>query len=287
LTISYVFPNVSSIPQRGNLSNRWEYAKKTGCSFIEVPADFIKTPKEAERTGLNLCDIPSKEKIPLLYSQNVSGSDCIPYILHTEPSLSRRDGFGMSVQAPLRWNDESWRIRMTQLICDISEFFGCPAKKIEIHPGDRRNSPDDILKSVHIILAQYEKLFRIAPEILLENRTGQVISTGKEIAEICQRSEADYPDLLQHFGIVLDIQQLFTVTKGKFLLELDTIPKEFIKGFHIHAKHQAPSITDPIPWEEVFSWIRGIRQDLIINPEVLLMKNVGATIGFCKEKVTH
>ncbi len=36
--------------------------------------------------------------------------------------------------------------------------------------------------------------------------------------------------------MVLDIQQLFTVTKSKFLVELDTIPMEFVKGFHIHAK---------------------------------------------------
>jgi len=287
LTISYVFPNVSSILQRGNLTTRWENAKKSGCSFVEVPADFIKTPREAERTGLNLCDIPSKEKIPLLYSQDATGPEHIPYILHTEPSLSRRDGFGMSVQAPLRWNDASWRVRITRLVCDISEFLGGPAAKIEIHPGDRRNSPSDILKGVQLILAEYQKVFGIAPEIMLENRTGQVISTGKEIAKICQCCETEYPDLLQYFGIVLDVQQLFTVTKGKFLVELDAIPMEFVKGFHIHAKHQVPSITDPIPWEKVFSRIRGIGHDVIINPEVLLMKNVGATIGFCEEKVTH
>lgn len=191
----------------------------------------------------------------------------------------------MSVQAPLRWNDESWRVRFSRLVCDISEFLGSPAAKIEIHPGDRRNSHDDILKGVQLILAEYEKIFGIAPGILLENRTGQVISTGKEIAGICRCCETDYPELLQHFGIVLDVQQLFTVTKGKFLLELDSIPMEFVKGFHIHAKHQAPSVTDPIPWEDVFSRIRGIGHDVIINPEVLLMKNVGATIGFCEERM--
>ena len=191
----------------------------------------------------------------------------------------------MSVQAPLRWNDESWRIRFSHLVCDIAEFLGSPAAKIEIHPGDRRNSPGDILKGVQLILAEYEKLFGIVPEILLENRTGQVISTGKEIAGICHCCKTDYPELLPHLGIVLDVQQLFTVTKGKFLVELDTIPMEFVKGFHVHAKHQTPSVADPIPWEEVFSRIRGIRHDLIINPEVLLMKNVGATIGFCEERI--
>ena len=287
MTISYVFPNVSSIPQRGNLTTRWEHAKKFGCSFVEVPADFIKNPNEAGRTGLDLCDIPSKEKIPLLYSLNAPAPEHIPYILHTEPSLSRRDGFGMSVQAPLRWNDELWRIRFTRLVCDISEFLGSPAANIEIHPGDRRNSSGDILKGVQLILAEYEKVFGIVPEILLENRTGQVISTGKEIAGICHCCETDYPELLQHFGIVLDVQQLYTVTKGKFLVELDAIPMEFVKGFHIHAKHQAPSIDDPIPWEEVFSRIRGIRQDLIINPEVLLMKNVGLTIEFCEKEMSE
>jgi len=193
----------------------------------------------------------------------------------------------MSVQPPLRWNDELWRVRFTRLVCDISEFLGSPAANIEIHPGDRRNSSGDILKGVQLLLAEYEKVFGIVPEILLENRTGQVISTGKEIAGICHCCETDYPELLQHFGIVLDVQQLYTVTKGKFLVELDAIPMEFVKGFHIHAKHQAPSIDDPIPWEEVFSRIRGIRQDLIINPEVLLMKNVGATIGFCEKEINE
>jgi hypothetical protein len=193
----------------------------------------------------------------------------------------------MSVQAPLRWNDESWRFRMTQLVCEISEFLGGPAAKIEIHPGDRRNSPGDILKGVQLILAEYQKVFSIAPDILLENRTGQVISTGKEIAEICHCCETDYPDLLQHFGIVLDVQQLFTVTKGKFLTELDLIPMECIKGFHIHAKHQAPSMVDPIPWNDVFARVRSIQHDFIINPEVLLLKNVAARIRFCEKGISR
>jgi len=255
-----------------------------GCSYVEIPADFIKTPREAERTGLNLCDIPSKEKILLLYSHNTPGPERIPYILHTEPSLRRRDEFGMSPQASLRWNDASWRVRFIQMVCDISEFFGTPADKIEIHPGDRRNSMDDILKGVEGILSDYENKFGVTPEILLENRTEQVISNGKQIAELCRICETDFPDLLPNFGIVLDVQQLFTVTRKKFLPELYEIPMEFVKGVHIHANnHQAPSKDDLIPWDVVFPRIRRIQHDLIINPEVLLMKNVEATIEFCRE----
>lgn len=42
MQVSYVYPNVSGISQRGGLLERWEPAKINNCEFIEIPADFIK-----------------------------------------------------------------------------------------------------------------------------------------------------------------------------------------------------------------------------------------------------
>ena len=41
MTISYVYPNVSGIQQRGGLLQRWQLAEEIGCSYIEIPAKTI------------------------------------------------------------------------------------------------------------------------------------------------------------------------------------------------------------------------------------------------------
>jgi NAD(P)-dependent dehydrogenase (short-subunit alcohol dehydrogenase family) len=52
---------------------------------------------------------------------------------------------------------------------------------------------------------------------------------------------------MDNTGIVLDVQQLYTKTKGKFVEELLMIPDNCLKAFHIHTNHKWPKLNDEIP----------------------------------------
>ena len=123
--------------------------------------------------------------------------------------------------------------------------------------------------------------FATRPVILLENRTEQFLSTEHELTMFATRI-AQEDDLRSTVGIVLDIQQLFTRTRSKFLEELHAIPTGAVKGLHIHSKHRTPSESDPVRWQEVFAWIKNLSDDVIINPEVHHRKQVPETIKFCE-----
>jgi len=274
MTISYVFPNTSEIRQRGGLDERQKLAESAGCSFVEVPADLIKKESEVNQTGQEFCSFLTKPSIAKLYKSPQKNTETIRYILHTDPALNK--------QARLRWNDPVWVDQFTRMILDISDFFGTAPAKVEIHPGDRKNSYADIVRSVHVIQDGYRDSFGHIPEILLENRTGQFISQGKQIAGLWSYIEQHDPGLTTSFGIVLDIQQLFTVTKDNFLPSLNLIPVDSLKGFHVHRLHRPPNIGDGIPWQEVFAKISVIDHDLIINPEIHHNNQVADVIGFCE-----
>ncbi len=146
----------------------------------------------------------------------------------------------------------------------------------------RRNSIDDIINAVRFIQQNFHAGFATWPLILLENRTEQFLSTGHGLAMFATRI-AQEDDLKSTVGIVLDIQQLFTRTRNNFLDELPAIPTGSVKGLHIHSKHRTPSESDPIPWRDVFAWIKDIPDGVIINPEVHHRKQVHETIQFCEE----
>ena len=277
MTISYVFPNTSEIRQRGGLDERRELAESAGCSFVEVPADLIKKESEVSLTGQEFCSFLTKESITKIYKPTVNSSGTIPFILHTDPALNK--------QARLRWNDPQWVAQFTRMIIDLSDFLGSPPAKVEIHPGDRKNSFADIVRSVRSIQAGYNDSYGMIPEVLLENRTGQFISQGKQIAALWNYIVQNDPGLVNSFGIVLDIQQLSTVTRENFLSSLDLIPLECLKGFHIHRLHRPPMIGDGIPWPEVFAKISAIRHDVIINPEIHHNNQVAGVIGFCEKMI--
>lgn len=132
------------------------------------------------------------------------------------------------------------------------------------------------------IRTAFEEGFGVAPAVLLENRTGHFVQDGASIARfwICLLSSA--PDLAEDSGIVLDIQQLYTVTRNRFLQDLGELPMDALQAFHVHAKHHAPAPDDPIPWRVVFSFIDRIDRPVLINPEVHHLGQVKATIAFCR-----
>lgn len=281
--ISYVYPNVSGIPQRGGLAERWQLATDAGCDYIEIPADFIKNKTEIKKTKLGLGDVLTKDAISILYEKDQALPKDIKYILHTEPSLTRRDGYGLSHQAPLKWYEKGWVEQFTGMVISISRYFGLSASAIEIHPGDKRNRFQDILEAIVSLLSQYYKQLGTEPLILLENRTGQFISSGRDIADFWQYVKQNYPEMRDKIGVVLDVQQLYTVTKNRFLNNLELLPIESIKGLHIHYRHRAPSNSDEIPWKDVFTKVRQIEGDLLINPEIHHKNKVEDAIQFIKD----
>lgn len=278
MTIFYVYPNTSEIPQRGGLEYRSRLAKAAGCSFIEVPADLIKKESEVNLTGQEFCTFLTKESIGKLYTPTQDKSGIVPYILHTDPALNK--------QARLRWNDPAWTDKFVRMILDISEFLGSPPAKVEIHPGNRKNSFADIIRSVRAIQAGFRDSYGKTPEILLENRTGQFISRGSAIAGLWDYVMQNDPALAETFGIVLDVQQLSTVTRENFLSSFNEIPLSCLKGFHIHRLHRPPAVGDGIPWAEVFARIASIEHDIIINPEIHHNNQVAGVIGFCDAMMT-
>jgi hypothetical protein len=66
------------------------------------------------------------------------------------------------------------------------------------------------------IRAQFEKNFKIAPFAVIENRTGQFISNGDQIADFWGALLSTERCLGDVVGVVLDIQQLYTVNKECF-----------------------------------------------------------------------
>jgi len=282
---TYVFPNVSDIRQRGGLSERWELAERFDCAYIEVPADFIKNKTEVDKTDLVLCDFLTEKSIPLLYERGESVPAEAKYIIHTEPSLLRDDGYGLRRQAALRWNEMRWVEAFVRMILSISRYFEKAASVIEIHPGDRRNSFNDIGSSIEFLLDSYKKSFDFEPLILLENRTDQFISNGAKIREYWAFLIEKFPHLEAKTAIVLDIQQLYTATKESFLDEYYKIPTGAINGLHIHHLHRAPSLSDPIPWKEVFKKAIILDGQVLVNPEIHHKNKVQDAIKFCQQMI--
>jgi hypothetical protein len=283
LKVAYVYPNVSSLNRngRGGLAERWALAESIGFKYIEIPADFIKNKTEVKKTGLKLGEFLTKNAIKTLY-QCDSVSKRVRYVMHTEPTLGRNLGGGLASKSPLRWNNKAWVVRFTKMVINISRYFGLAAAAIEIHPGGNENSYADLVRSIRYLIEKYSKVFNIEPLILVENRTSQFISTGVDVLDLWKFVSKHDSDLIKKCGIVLDVQQLYTVTKHRFRKEFNMIPTAAIKGFHIHSKHQVPQLNDKIPWRYVFERVKEINRNVIINPEIHHKKRVNDAMAFCE-----
>ncbi len=117
----FVFPNLSSLRQRGGLSSRASLAKELGCSYLEVPCDFVKNRGEVERTGVPVGSPLTPGAVAELYDAETRPAP-LPYILHTEPSLPRRGEYGIpSPPAPLRWYDRDWTDALVEMTILVAE----------------------------------------------------------------------------------------------------------------------------------------------------------------------
>lgn len=283
----YVYPNTSEMNgsrrdeyPRGGIQQRLDAARALGCDLVELPADLVKKRSEVIRTGLAIGCFLDRSAIARVYrADSVIANRKL--VFHTEPQITSG--------CRLCWHDGSWLRSFLEMQLALSEHLGvCPAA-IEIHPGRRPNTVQDIIGAVRALIGTFGNRYGAPPMILLENRTEHVASDGQSIATLWHAANACGSGISEHFGIVLDIQQLFTQTKkcpAAFLHSLAEIPDEALRGFHVHRRHQAPRVHDGIPWPEVFCRIRKLSRDVLINPEVLARGHVSGALEFCRQMLS-
>ena len=294
-TIKYTFPNLVSNPRRGNVSTRLKIARelekksklKAIFDMVEVPADFTKNQTEMKKTGLGMGEmLLSHNAIESIYKKEESPST--KYILHTEPSLSRRykvDNMKKNFTPKLLWYDLDWLNNFEKQLYLLIKFLGAAPKAIELHPGISnfgKNTINTFSKAIQIIIDNIKSKLNQAPLIMIENRTGHIIQDGESIATFWTHFSREFPNYTSNVGIILDIQQFYTVTKSDFLMELNKIPLEAVCGAHIHTKHRAPNIQDVIPWRAVFDFLKKANElrHLFILPEVHVKSNLIKTMNF-------
>jgi uncharacterized protein (UPF0276 family) len=123
--------------------------------------------------------------------------------------------------------------------------------------------------------------------LLIENRTNSFIKSGDDIKQFWGKFINLYPELANDVGIILDVQQLFTSCKFDFEEQIDKIPLESVKGFHIHRLHKTPKKDDGIGWQHVFNKIgqAEIQRTIILLVEVHREKDLIEAYKFCKNYI--
>lgn len=276
----YVLPNTSEMNRkgRGGVLQRWTFAESLGCSLVEIPADFVKNRSEVGITDLPIGSFLDARALKLLYRSDPVPSGC-KVVFHTEPELT--------VPGQIRWFDRIWVREFIAMQIGLAEHLGVMPFAIEIHPGNRPNSVADVLDGAASILEAFGKKFGREPLVLLENRTGQVVSDGKHLHDVWQHATSRGDAFTRCFGLVLDIQQLFTQSAGRtrdlsrFSEHFSMVPDGAVKAYHIHHLHRTPTLEDPIPWRAVFQRIRSKMGPFLINPEIHHATHIPAAIRFC------
>lgn len=280
----YTYPNIGSFQQRGGLKERNNKLNeinkiKNTLDFqvVEVPADLIKNCAEENKTGLSIGSFLDSNTVPHLYSNDQSTAK-INYILHTEPVFSRK-GCNGTLTTHLKWYDKNWINSFISHITSIIDFLGIAPYAIEIHPGyglRKKNTFENLSLAIERLYNEMIDRYNQGSLIFIENRTGQQIKSGTDLKEFWNYFNKRYPDLVQDIGIILDIQQLFSVTRHKFEEEFLRIPKDSLYGLHIHIKHQPPAEEDEIPWKFVSQEIESMKKErtLHILPELFHLINV-------------
>lgn len=279
----YIYPNVTEVTRRGGFLERWHLAEPLGCAYIEIPADFIKNRSEMERTGQEIGSMLTRSSVEHLYEQNTDLPGSLRYLLHTEPAIPRRDRHSRQVTADLRWRDPDWVAAFGDMLLEIEDFLGIPPEIIEIHPGDRRNAHADIVTAMHTLIAAHWNAFGVEPLVLLEHHRDQGISTGSQMRAFWTVLKRIHPEIAGLAGIALDPWHLHAAAKEDFTGALGEIPPDALRAFHIHSDLRPPSMTDEVPWSQVFEVIGSRPEKPLIKPVVYQKSRVPAAIAFCEE----
>jgi hypothetical protein len=278
----YIYPNVTEVAQRGGLLERWRLAEPLECTHIEVPADFIKNRTEVERTGQDIGSFLTRASIETLYEQETGIPYTLEYALHTESGIPRTDPSGRPVRTHLKWHDPEWVEAFGDMLIEIADYLGVPPDIIEIHPGDRKNTPAHIAQAVYTLVAAHRNAFGVEPLVLLENRGDQSIATAGQIRSFWTALTGQHPEVAEQAGIELDVQHLYAAAGADFFSSLRQIPPASLKAFTIHHNLTPPSLQDEIPWSQAFGMIGGLADFPLIKPEVYQKSRVPEAIDFCE-----
>ncbi|VVB63805.1 Uncharacterised protein [uncultured archaeon] len=289
--ITYVFPNLSTMKQRGNIDSRKSKAEYINKLFnnddfkiVEIPADFIKNQTEETKTGLLPCSFLDNNTVQKLYDKSFIKSD---YILHTEPELYRPK-CSKRTMPNLNWYDETWLNNFINHVFSIIDYFEQLPYAIEIHPGLAQNGKNNYkayTNAIKFIFNSFVEKYNRRPLILIENRTNSFIKSGDDISNFWNIFQNLAPELVNNVGIILDIQQLFTSCKLDLKNQIDKIPSDSIKGFHIHRLHRTPKKDDGIDWEYVSHKIKQVENEkiIVLLLEVHREEDLIRSYKFCKE----
>jgi len=279
----YIYPNVTEVARRGGLLERWHLAEPLGCTYVEIPADFIKNRTEVERTGQEIGSMLTRSSIEHLYEQDRDLPGNLGYVMHTEPAIPRKDQHGRQVTAALRWRDPDWVGAFSDMLLDLEDYIGIPPDIIEIHPGDRKNAHADIIMAMHALIVAHWDAFGVEPLVLVENHADQSISTGSQVRAFWTTLKKNYPEIAGLAGIALDSWHLYSAAREEFPGVLGEIPAEALRAFHIHTDLSTPSTADLIPWREVFRVIASLPGTPCIKPLIYQKSRVPGAIAFCEE----
>jgi hypothetical protein len=188
----------------------------------------------------------------------------------------------------LNWYDKIWINNFINHIFSIIDYFEQLPYAIEIHPGLAQNGKNNYkiyTEAIKFISVSYVKKYNRMPLLLIENRTKSFIKSGDDISNFWNIFTKLFPDLTNNVGIILDIQQLFTSCKSDFNNQIDKIPLDSIKGFHIHRLHRTPKIDDGIDWDSVSNKIKQVEKGktIILLLEVHREEDLIKSYKFCKE----
>ena len=280
--IIFTYPNIGTFhtsENRGSLNTRLisleninSQYKTNDFQIIEIPANFLKDGSMINPKTVND-----------YYSAELDDNE-LKYILHTEPVENNKK--------QLKWYDPSWMNQFLKHIFSIIDFLGIEPYAIELHPGIFLEGQNNIKVFSEAINTLYSKFFEKYDKnvlIFIENRTKQYIASGDDLKEFWEVFSTRYSQLMDHVGIILDIQQLYTNSKffgDSFIDEFNKIPNNSLFGVHIHHNHGTPSIENDIPWKYVADTLDSkIKSDrpFHVLPEVQNPKQVEETYKFCKK----
>jgi hypothetical protein len=162
-------------------------AECLGCDLIEIPADFVKNKTEVRLTGLDIGSFLNREAMSVLYRTDPVPPSC-EVVFHTEPELNLPD--------QLRWYDAAWVKTFVSMQATLADYLGITPTAIEIHPGCKPNTISDVVVGARAILDEFASRFGKVPLVLLENRTGQIVSDGRHLlnfGELRRTTERSLP----------------------------------------------------------------------------------------------
>lgn len=265
-----VLPNLSSLPQRGDLAARWALAREFGLDAVEMPADLVKSRREEELTGLRMGAFLDRGAVDRLYAP---GGGEARYVLHTDPGIPRRDG--AMVVPELRWREDEWTDRYARSLALIARRLGPPPEVVEVHAG-RGNGIGEVVAAMARLRDALSEEVGAAVTVAVENKAGQAVATAEDLIAAAER-------MGEGLGIMLDVPNLWKAGRRQAERGIKDIPADRLVGLHVHERHRAPAPGGTEDWEAVRRLLGATDRAVLVNPEVFHRSELLAALRFIGE----